>query len=507
MLAPGPPDFGELGSTCDSAGRGGRRPWAHLRFASLPIGAPRPRVNRREPRMESGISVVRAAGPQPRSNENNMAKQHLVMLGLLVGGAVAFSACTDSTSSDGGAGAANGEAGSANGEAGAPGSAGSTGEAGSAEAGAAGSGTPMFADALNPQAVIVTAAEPSSSTRLLVAGTDYTVSTEVANLTLATGKVEDTTVYDDGDAVATSSAGLGFVIERTNDLVHLLNGSAIKTTFDLKDLGTGKDAALADKAYVPLLKESLIAVLDLKAGTVSKRIDLSRYSDSADKDGSADIDAGVYDAKKKIAYFLLGRIDFTSFDADFHLPCSTTKALLVGIDATTDEVVDLNGDADGEAAELSLNNPGSVALAADGTLLVLSAGCYVGGKLKNHGIENLDPTTGVSTTVYVPKSEDRLTNLILTGGTNALLGTEDSTYTSHWYKFDVAAGMLGDELLNVPAAVSFDGTNLLGVRKADKGGKGGEVIKYTLATGQGSTVAAKSWAGDYGSAASTALVK
>jgi hypothetical protein len=409
-------------------------------------------------------------------------------MGLLVSGAAAFSACTtDSDSGKTGTGeaGANGEAGATNGE-----------------AGAAGSGTMMFADALNPQGVIVTAAQPAASTHLLVAGTDYKTSTEVASLTLATGKVDDTTVYTDGDAVATSSAGLGFVIERSNDLVHLLDGSAIKTTFDLKDLGTGKAAALADKAYVPLLQQSLITVLDLKAGTVSKRIDLSRYSDAADQDGSADIDAGVYDAKKKIAYFVLGRIDFTSFDpVTFQLPCSKTKALVVGIDATTDEVVDLNGDADGEAAELSLTNPSSISLAADGSLVVLSAGCYTAGKLKNQGIENLDPTTGVSTTVYAPSNDDFLAKLILTGGANALLGTADATFTPHWYKLDLTAGALGDELMNVPDAVSFDGTDLLGV------GAGGEVIKYTLATGKDSTVAAKSWDGDYSSAASTALVK
>lgn len=427
------------------------------------------------------------------------------MLGLLVSGAAAFSACTKSDATTvmngngeaGAAGAPNGEAGAPNGEAGAP-----NGDAGApnGDAGAGGSGTPVFAGPLNPQAVIVTAAEPTAATHLLVAGTDFKT-TEIASLTLATAKVDDTTVYLDGDTVATSSAGLGFAIERTNDVVHLLDGSAIKTSFDLKDLGTLKDAAIGNKAYVPLLQQSLISVLDLKAGTVSKRIDLNRYNAATDKDGSADIDSGVYDATKKIAYFVLGRIDFTSYDADFHLPCTTTKALVVGIDATTDEVVDLNGDADGEAAELSLTNPGSITLAADGSLVVVANGCYSGGKLKNNGIEVMDPTTGMSTVVYAPKTDDRLSQLILTSAPNALLGTSDSTFMPHWYKIDLSAGMLGTELMNVPDAVSFDGTNLLGV------GVGGEVIKYTLATGMDSTVAAKSWAGEYSSAASTALVK
>ena len=132
----------------------------------------------------------------------------------------------------------------------------------------------------------------------------------------------------------------------------------------MKDEGTGSTVALANKAYVPLLNESTISELDLKAGTVAKRIDLSAYNVASDTDGSADIDAAVYDPAAKIAYFVLGRIDRNSYDASGHLPCTTTKALIVGIDATTDKVIDLNGTDTGEAIELSLTNPGSVALSA-----------------------------------------------------------------------------------------------------------------------------------------------
>ncbi|HEY1537069.1 MAG TPA: hypothetical protein VGF76_23775, partial [Polyangiaceae bacterium] len=293
----------------------------------------------------------------------------------------------------------------------------------------------------------------------------------------------------------------GFALERSNDFVDLLDGSAIKTKFDLKDLGTGKDVALADKAYVPLLQQSLIAVLDLKAGTVSKRIDLSKYNDASDSDGSADIDAAVYDPGKKIAYFVLGRIDFATFDAAGHLPCTATKALIVGIDATTDSVVDLNGDAAGEAVELSLTSPASVALAADGSLIVLASGCYSGTALKNEGVEIVETTAGTSQAVYAPKGDDFLAKLIVTGAGNALLGTFDSTFTPHWFKLDLTSGKLGDELMGVPDAASFDGTDLLGV------GTAGAVLRYDLSTGKSTTVSATSWAGDYSSAASTALVK
>jgi len=280
-----------------------------------------------------------------------------------------------------------------------------------------------------------------------------------------------------------------------------VDGSAIKTTFDLKDLGNGDAVALADKAYVPLLQQSLITILDLKAGTVSSRIDLSKYNDPSDSDGSADIGAAVYDSTKKVAYFVLGRIDFATFDAAGHLPCTTTKALVVAIDATTDKVIDLNGAADGQAAELSLTSPSSVSLAADGSLVVLADGCYSGATLKNSGVEVVDTTTGLSQVVYASISGDFLGKLILTGASSALFDTFDSSFTSHWYQLDLTAGKLGNELTGVPDAVSFDGTNLLGVDST------GAVVSYDPATGKSTAVSKTTWAGKYTSTGSTALVK
>ncbi len=425
-----------------------------------------------------------------------MNKQNSVFAGLLLSGSLAFSACSsDDASTTGGAG----EAGAGGETSGAAGQA-AAGESSAGEGGESGSvGLPPAP--LNPQGVIVTAAEPATFSHLLVAGTDFLSSTEIASVTLATGTVDGTATYADGDAVSVSSAGLGFALERGNGKVHLLDGGTSKTTFDLKEPATLDRVALGNKAYVPLLSESTIAVLDLAAGTIAKRIDLSQYNAASDSDGSADIDGAVYDPTKKIAYFLLGRIDFASFDASFHLPCSSTKALVVGIDATTDAVVDLNGDAAGKAAELSLVNPGSVSLAADGSLVVLANGCYEGATLKQQGIEIVD-ATGTSQVVFAPTNDDYLGKLILVGGSNALLGTSDATtFKSHWYKLDLAAGQLGAELMGVPDAVSFDGKDLLGV------GPGGAVIRYDVTSGTATTVSAKSWAGDYISAAATALVK
>ena len=198
---------------------------------------------------------------------------------------------------------------------------------------------------------------------------------------------------------------------------------------------------------------------------------------------------------------MLGRIDFGTLDASGHVPCSTNKGLIVAIDATTDKVIDLNGDVEGEAAELSLSNPTSVSLAADGSLVVLADGCYVGSALKNAGVEVVDATTGMSQVVYASKTSDFLDKLILTGPSDALLGTFDSSFMAHWYKLDLTAGKLGVELTGIPDAVSFDGTNLLGVDAT------GAVVSYDIASGKSTAVSKTTWAGKYTSTASTALVK
>ncbi len=431
-----------------------------------------------------------------------MNKRNLLMVGLLSGGALVFSACGSDDASQSAAKADAGAGGEASGSAGEA-SAGeaSAGAANAGEGGEAGSVGALPAPPLNPQGVLVTAAEPTTYSHLLIAGTDFTSSTEIASVALATGAVDGDATYADGDAVAVSSGGLGFALERGKGKVHLLNGGTVETTFDLNETATGEKVALTNKAYVPLLSESTVTVLDLQTGKVAKRIDLSQYNAASDRDGSADIDGAVYDSTKKIAYFLLGRIDFTSFDASFHLPCASTNALIVGIDATTDAVVDLNGDKAGEAAELSLINPGSVSLAADGSLVVLANGCYDGAVLKHRGVEVVG-ANGTSQVVFVPTNDDYMGKLILVGGSNALLGTSDATtFESHWYKLDLAAGTLGPPLVGVPNAASFDGTDVLGV------GTAGAVIRYDIATSTAKTVSAKSWAGDYSSAASTALVR
>lgn len=404
-----------------------------------------------------------------------MAKRHLLMLGLLLAGSALASACSDSKIT-------------------------SLGD----DAGAGGEAP--FPPSLNPQAVVVAGPAPETSTHLLVGASDYfNGKSEVVSITLDSGEVGDGATYLDGDVLATSSAGIGFTIERSNDKVNLLDGGKISTTFDLKDPGTD-EAPVDSKAYVPLYNQSLIAILDLSEGKVSRRIDLNAYNAPGDSDHSADISEGVYDPTSKIAYFLLQRIDLNSYDANLHLPCTESPGLVVGIDTATDEVVDLNGDAEGKAIELKLVNQRSLSVNEDGTALyMLADGCYEDSTKIRQGVEVVDLANGTTTVAYEATGDDYLASMILIGGSDALIQSlQAATYATHWTKLDLSAGELGAELSGVPQAVSFDGKDLLGVEVLDQSGR---VVRYELATETSTEVSPTSWGGEYTSASATALVQ
>lgn len=412
-----------------------------------------------------------------------MVKSRSWMLGLLLSGSVVCAACSSDEHEP-----AHGDV--------------------SGDAGAGGDGDGFeFPKALNPQTVIIPAQAPAAASQLLVAGTDYT-STEIASVELETGKILHSEVYQDGDTVPVSSAGVGFALQRTSDQVSRLEKGAISATFDLKEPGTD-DAPVVNKAYVPFLNRSEIAILDLDREKVSRRLDLSRFNAPGDSDHSAEIADGVFEPKSNVVYFMLQRIDLLALAADpeFRLRCTDTQALIVGIDAATDHVLDLNGSAAGEALPLSLVNPSSLSLSRDGkSLIVSAAGCYEGGELTRHGVEIVDLAKRSTHVAYAPTpGSDAIVQLTLVSDSDALIKTQDSSFMSHWFRFDLATGTVSEpELSNVPNAVSFDGTYLLGVEVT---AKVGAVVRYDLAAGTSTTVSASSWAGEYGTAAGTALVE
>jgi hypothetical protein len=345
---------------------------------------------------------------------------------------------------------------------------------------------------VDPNVVVVTRASPTTFNHALVTGTDFATQGEVASIKLDSGTIDDSTVYPDtkGDVATQSSGGLGFALQRTSGTVNLLDGSKIKTTFDVNETGSKTAVDVANKAYVSSLNYNFISILDLQAGTVADRIDISQFMDPKDADGSVNTSAGAYDSAKKIAYFVLGRIDLTSFDSNFNLPCNGTKALVIGIDATTDQLVDLNGAADGEAISLFLANPQAATLSADGkSLTVLATGCYDGAQDKQ-GVEVVHLDTASSTVAYAPTDGSTPNDLIVLDGGQALIQT---AFGAKYNKLDLTTGVLGAELEHMPDGAAFDGTDLIGVTLDTPN----TVVRYTVATDTATTVVTSPWTGTY----------
>jgi len=419
---------------------------------------------------------------------------------------------------DGTAGTAGsgGNAGTAGG-AGTAGTGGNAGMDGGAGAGGVDGGDAGPPPGTNPVGVVVVPGAQtdggSTTPRLLVAGTDFTTTTEVASVDVAAKTVSGRLSVSDADAVPAASGGLGFVLERTNGRVDLLAADGtLDKSFDVAQTGSGS-AVATSRAYVPLYDDSRVAVLDLGAGTVSHSLDLSSYLDASDGDGSVDADNAVYDKQSGRLYLTLQRIDRTTIAApSYELACPPVPSLLIAFDTTTDTEVDLNGSAAGKAIALSTVNPVSAVL-DQGKLVILSAGCFDtsdGGATRvKQGVESVDPSTGQSSVLYQSSNDDFLARMLLVGAGQTLVDRFDSSFIEHWNRYQVGASALGSELVGWPDGVSYDGSGgLFGVATTSSdGGSNVAVVRYDLTTGNTTTLLSSPWQGPVTSAAGTALVE
>jgi hypothetical protein len=436
------------------------------------------------------------------------------LLGVSLGACLLAVNCgsdgSDDTAAAGAAGSSAGTAGSNNGGTAGSGGTATAGSGGTATAGSGGTagssgsggeaGAPAPLPPANPHAVVVPQAAPTPGT-LLAITSDFTSKTELASVTLSSNALQGTVTVSDGDAVVKSSGGMAFLLERTNNKVDLLDAGAIAKTFDLTSTPSG--ASPTNKAYVAYYSRSMLAVLDLDTGKVTSQIDLSEFDDASDTDGSSDIDSGVYDPTSKIAYFTLGRIDRNTIVApDYQQGCPSVKGLIVGVDTTTDGVVDLNGAAAGKGIELSLVAPTSLSIDPGKTLTISDSGCYAGTTFGKSGVEVVDLTANTAHVAYASPNSDFISGVIPTGSGQALLDTTDDTYAEHWYQLDLDAGTLGVELLNVPSTVSWDGTHLFGIDATKL-----DLLSYDPTSGMSTTLLASPWTANLSNATGSALAK
>ncbi len=398
--------------------------------------------------------------------------------------------------SGGGAGTAGaGASAGTDGGAGSSGSGGSSGGGGSSGASGAGGAAPA---------------------RLLVAGTDFASATEIATIDLDGDQLIGSVTVNDGDAVPAASGGRGFVLERTNDVVHVLGADGkLAQSIDVGGGDAGVPAnptgvvAIGDQAWVTLYGQNAIAVLDLASGDKSSELDLSAFHQASDADGVVDVGTPIHDPASNRVYFTLARIDRTTIaPPDFQLACPTQPSLLLAIDAGTGALVDLNGAASGEAIELALKNPVDVAI-EDGRLLVLSAGCFASGARTGHGVEAVDLASGATSVALTPADESFFARMLLVGTNAALINRFDPTFAEYWSLWTTTETTLGADIDGIPAAPSYDGAGyLLGVVvESTDGGASVRVVRHAMNGGAKTTVVENPWTGPYTTAIGTAIVK
>jgi hypothetical protein len=374
-----------------------------------------------------------------------------------------------------------------------------------------------------PEAVLCADADATATSPLLVGGTTYCktcATSEVAAIDVAHGCVLGRATFTDYDTIPRVSGGQGFVLQRTNGVLSVLSKTAeVTSNIDLnEDPSVDGGATRLDpqdvvyvspnggfpKAFVSLYYADAIAVVNMQSRHVQSRVDLSQFHDASDSDGSSDPDVGFYDATTNRVYFVLQRTDLNSATApDFAIHCPPVPSVLVAIDPTTDQLVDLNGAATGVALPLSFVAPADVAIDATGRrALVLSNGCAdTTGKRIKAGIEAVDLDTLALTTLYTSTS-GFLNDLTLLTPNSGVVTSFDDNFATHYNLWGTASQQLGAELTGVPdMPIAEDATSLLGVAfEAEP-----RVKRFHVTTKDTTTVVSSPWSGKWTTAAGNAL--
>jgi hypothetical protein len=320
----------------------------------------------------------------------------------------------------------------------------------------------------------------------LFVGTNF-VKAELSAVSVgASPKVLGRLALDDQDSVPYVSRGRAFVLSRAKGKLVVLdpkNPHVAERTIDINDspeagaYSSNPRTAIVstgNKAYVARYASNTVKIVDLAAGTASGSIDLAPAMAAADPDGFVDVEDGVYEPSSKRVYFLLQRIDqfdFSGTAPDFVSRCLAHHGMIVAVDTTSDQLVDLNGAATGVGIELLGNNPGTLILDKD-RLIVSDTGCYVdadgGTAREGRGIEAIALGTGTPSWLYQTTSLDRLGGILWLDATHAYVRKG-----SRWYEWNPTQTTLGNEV-SLPLAPVFDGTRILGLKAvaADAGDAG-----------------------------------
>lgn len=359
----------------------------------------------------------------------------------------------------------------------------------------------------------------------LFVGSDFTSKSELAVIDLDQSTVLGHVSSDDGDTIVGANRRRGFLMQRTQGKVSILSESAPQTVDRVVDVNPPGDAgkanpyavvvAAGNKGYVVRYAQNTLVILNLTSGDPIGQIDLSPFV--ADSDGLVDVFDGVFDEIQNRAYFGLQRINQTEFGAppDYVGNCSGVHAAVVGVDVATDQIIDLNGTAQGSIIEASAVDP--VAMLWDAPahrVLLLGAGCApsnpdAGSQRVGRGLEAVDVETATASWLWSSSSTDRPSTLLSISPTRVLLGIDDASFVRHWTPLNCVSRQLESEIKGVPEQPIYDGSGgLVGLASSPPdGGHGLRLVRLDL-TGQALSVLVDNVFTASGlSAASSAIVR
>jgi hypothetical protein len=217
--------------------------------------------------------------------------------------------------------------------------------------------------------------------------------------------------------------------------------------------------------------QNAIEPIDLETGQVTSVIELTAFRDPDDAQSFASVEGAFYDAATSRAYFVLRRGSVFATER-----CPTLPGALIAIDASTDQLIDLNGSADGMAVALSLN-PESVVFDKGARRLYVTGDCFgTDGGLAT-GVEsiNVDTLTGQ----LIQTSTERVPYLTLLGADSAVLQAWDGvTFTARLWT--PSSNALGAPLEGYPWSGAVEGPDsVIGVTITENKA---QVYRYQIST-------------------------
>ena len=261
-----------------------------------------------------------------------------------------------------------------------------------------------------------------------------------------------------GDAVARFQRGKIYVINRLGqDNILVLDPGDLRRPELQFSVGNGSnpydiEVVSDSKAYVSRLAMTELLIVDPRDGRELGTVDLSLFGD---EDGLPEMaEMAVVGSRLYIACQLLNTSTFAP----------APQGLIVVVDITTDQVVDMDPNRDGvQGWTLAAGNPLSL-VALENQLFVSETAAFLD---TEGGIEVIDVSAGTSRGLVVTEGDlgGDVGALDLVSPTQGYVVVSDASFANHVVPFDLTSGAVGEPLVGhstgfIPS-IAADGSRLV----------------------------------------------